>query len=124
MLGIPQENQVQILHPWPLPLQIRVHLPARAACPPAAAAQAAAAEDARCKWGGTPRGWAGHQEALAHPPSSLLQVFIPSSSESSDEEDEEFCTLEWALTLAMLETEFHCSSSGHEMLLLDFSDSD
>lgn len=50
---------MQILHPWPLPLQIRVHLPARAACPPAAAAQAAAAEDARCKWGGTPRGWAG-----------------------------------------------------------------
>ncbi|KAM4759420.1 uncharacterized protein ACIQIH_017081 [Cyanocitta cristata] len=51
-------------------------------------------------------------------------VFIPSSSESSDEEDEEFCTLEWALTLAMLETEFHYSNSGHEMLLIDFSDSD
>ncbi|XP_062365480.1 probable E3 ubiquitin-protein ligase makorin-1 [Cinclus cinclus] len=51
-------------------------------------------------------------------------VFIPSSSESSDEEDEEFCTLEWALTLAMLETEFPYLSYGHEMFLTDFSDSD
>ncbi|XP_072774957.1 uncharacterized protein [Taeniopygia guttata] len=51
-------------------------------------------------------------------------VFIPSSSESSDEEDEELCTLEWALTLAMLETEFPHSSYGHEMLLIDFIDSD
>ncbi|XP_014113598.1 PREDICTED: probable E3 ubiquitin-protein ligase makorin-1 [Pseudopodoces humilis] len=50
-------------------------------------------------------------------------VFIPSSSESSDEEDE-FCTLEWALTLAMMETEFPYSSYGHEVLLIDFSDSD
>ncbi|RMB99383.1 hypothetical protein DUI87_24119 [Hirundo rustica rustica] len=51
-------------------------------------------------------------------------VFIPSSSESSDEEDEELRTLEWALTLAMLETEFPDSSYGHEMLLIDLSDSD
>ncbi|XP_030919405.1 probable E3 ubiquitin-protein ligase makorin-1 [Geospiza fortis] len=52
-------------------------------------------------------------------------VFIPSSSdESSDEEDEELCVLEWALTLAMLETEFPHSIYGHEMLLIDFSDSD
>lgn len=56
----------------------------------------------------------------------LLQVFIPSSSESSDE-DEELHTLEWARTLAMLEEEFPCPRSGREilqMLLLDFIDSD
>lgn len=57
----------------------------------------------------------------------LLQVSIPSSSESS-EEDEELHTLEWARTLAMLEEEFPCPrSSGREilqMLLFDFIDSD
>ncbi|XP_029818378.1 probable E3 ubiquitin-protein ligase makorin-2, partial [Manacus vitellinus] len=50
--------------------------------------------------------------------------FNPSSSESSGEEDEELCMLEWALTLTVLETEFHYSSYGHEMLLIDFSNSD
>lgn len=66
-------------------------------------------------------GWAPGVWLILPP---LLQVFIPSSSESSDEEDEELCTLEWALTLAMLETEFPHSSYGHEMLLIDFIDSD
>ncbi|KAM3658905.1 uncharacterized protein VK521_012914 [Ammospiza maritima maritima] len=51
-------------------------------------------------------------------------VFLPSSSESSDEEDEELCALEWALTLSMLEPEFRHSIYCHEMLLTDFSDSD
>ncbi|XP_027515450.1 uncharacterized protein LOC113954832 [Corapipo altera] len=46
--------------------------------------------------------------------------FNPSSSESSGEEDEELCMLELALTL----TEFHYSSYGHEMFLIDFSNSD
>ncbi|KAM6233051.1 putative E3 ubiquitin-protein ligase makorin-1 [Spheniscus humboldti] len=50
--------------------------------------------------------------------------FSPSPSESSDEEDEELCMLEWALTLALMETDFRYSSYGHEMLFTDFSDSD
>ncbi|CAN8199906.1 unnamed protein product [Coccothraustes coccothraustes] len=51
-------------------------------------------------------------------------VFIPSSSESSDEEDEELCMLDWALTLAMLEPEFSHSSYRYPLPLSDFSDSD
>ncbi|XP_050182626.1 LOW QUALITY PROTEIN: probable E3 ubiquitin-protein ligase makorin-1 [Myiozetetes cayanensis] len=50
--------------------------------------------------------------------------FSPSSLESSSEEDEELCMLEWALTLTVMEMEFHYSSYGHEMLLTDFRDSD
>ncbi|XP_009984963.1 PREDICTED: probable E3 ubiquitin-protein ligase makorin-1, partial [Tauraco erythrolophus] len=56
--------------------------------------------------------------------SPVLQEFSPSSSESSDEEDEEFCVLEWALTLALMDADFRYSSYGHEMLFTDFSDSD
>ncbi|KAM6369988.1 putative E3 ubiquitin-protein ligase makorin-1 [Pluvialis apricaria] len=48
--------------------------------------------------------------------------FSPSASESSDEEDEELCMLEWALSL--METGFRYSSYDHEMLFVDFSDSD
>ncbi|XP_054659446.1 E3 ubiquitin-protein ligase makorin-2-like [Grus americana] len=48
----------------------------------------------------------------------------PSPSESSDEEDEELCMLEWALTVALMETDFRYSSYGREMLFTDFSDSD
>ncbi|XP_057895666.1 probable E3 ubiquitin-protein ligase makorin-1 [Melospiza georgiana] len=51
-------------------------------------------------------------------------VFLPSSSESSDEEDEELCALEWALTLSVLEPEFRHSIYCRELLLSDFSDSD
>ncbi|XP_030088598.1 probable E3 ubiquitin-protein ligase makorin-1 isoform X2 [Serinus canaria] len=51
-------------------------------------------------------------------------VFIPSSSESSDEEDEELCMLEWAFTMAMWETEIPHSSGGLELFLTDCSDSD
>ncbi|XP_050767133.1 probable E3 ubiquitin-protein ligase makorin-1 [Gymnogyps californianus] len=47
--------------------------------------------------------------------------FSPSPSESSDEEDEELCMLEWALTLA--EVDFRYSSYGHQMLFTNFSDS-
>lgn len=122
MLGIPQKNQVQILRPWPLPFQIRVHLPPRAACPAAAAAQTAAAEGACGKWGGTSRGWAGlgtGRLRLILPP--LLQVFIPSSSDSSDEEDDVY---DWALTLAMLDTDHVYASYLHELLVVDLSDSD
>ncbi|XP_009463984.1 PREDICTED: probable E3 ubiquitin-protein ligase makorin-1 [Nipponia nippon] len=50
--------------------------------------------------------------------------FSPSPSESSDEEDEELCMLEWALTLALMETDFRYSSYGYEMLFTDFSNSD
>lgn len=121
---------MQILRPWPLPFQIRVHLPARAACLPATAAQraAAAAKDARSKWGGTSWGWAGHRE-LSLILASLLQVFIPFSSESSDEEDEELSALDWALTVALLEEEYPDREREremflHEILLTVFSDSD
>ncbi|KAK2521715.1 hypothetical protein Q9966_012695 [Columba livia] len=50
--------------------------------------------------------------------------FSPSASGSSEEEDEELCMLEWALTLALLDTDFHYSSYGHEVLFANFSDSD
>ncbi|OPJ88855.1 uncharacterized protein [Patagioenas fasciata] len=50
--------------------------------------------------------------------------FSPSPSESSDEEDEELCVLEWALALALLDTDFRYSSYGHEVLFSNFSDSD
>lgn len=118
---------MQILRPWPLPFQIRVHLPARAACPPAAAAQTAA-KDARSEWGGTAWGWAGHRELRLTLP-ALLQVFIPFSSESSDEEDEELSALDWALTVALLEAEYPDRERQremflHEILLTFFSDSD
>ena len=53
--------------------------------------------------------------------SAVLQEFSPSPSESSDEEDEELCMLEWALTLA--EVDFRYSSYGHQMLFTNFSDS-
>lgn len=56
--------------------------------------------------------------------SPVLQELSPSPSESSDEEDEELCMLEWALTVALMETDFRYSSYGHEMLFTDFSDSD
>lgn len=56
--------------------------------------------------------------------SSVLQEFSPSASGSSEEEDEELCMLEWALTLALLDTDFHYSSYGHEVLFANFSDSD
>ncbi|XP_061205544.1 E3 ubiquitin-protein ligase makorin-1-like [Neopsephotus bourkii] len=46
------------------------------------------------------------------------------SLQSSDEEDEELCVLEWALSLAMLEADFRYSRYSHEMLLVEFSDSD
>ncbi|KAM6114466.1 uncharacterized protein FYN12_012017 [Phoenicopterus ruber ruber] len=49
--------------------------------------------------------------------------FSPSPSESSDEEDEELCILEWAFTLALIETDFY-SRYGHEMLFTDLSNSD
>jgi len=54
--------------------------------------------------------------------SPVLQEFSPSPSESSDEEDEEYRMLEWALTL--METDFRYWSYGHEMLFTDSSDSD
>lgn len=54
----------------------------------------------------------------------MLQEFSPSASGSSEEEDEELCMLEWALTLALLDTDFHYSSYGHEVLFTNFSDSD
>ncbi|XP_064328092.1 E3 ubiquitin-protein ligase makorin-2-like [Phalacrocorax carbo] len=50
--------------------------------------------------------------------------FSPTPSESSDEEEEEVCMLEWALTLALMDTDFRYSRYGHEMLFADFSDSD
>ncbi|XP_075578664.1 uncharacterized protein LOC142595111 [Pelecanus crispus] len=43
---------------------------------------------------------------------------------SSDEEDEELCILEWAVTLALMETDFRYSTYGHETLFTDCSDSD
>lgn len=66
-------------------------------------------------------GWAPAVWLILPP---LLQVFIPSSSESSDEEDEELCMLEWAFTMAMWETEIPHSSGGLELFLTDCSDSD
>nr|XP_021136825.1 probable E3 ubiquitin-protein ligase makorin-2 [Columba livia] len=51
-------------------------------------------------------------------------IYLPSASGSSEEEDEELCMLEWALTLALLDTDFHYSSYGHEVLFANFSDSD
>lgn len=62
----------------------------------------------------------GSRLGLILPP--VLQEFSPSSSESSDEEDEELRMLEWALTL--METGLRYSSYGHEMFFSDFSDSD
>ncbi|XP_072701138.1 uncharacterized protein [Ciconia boyciana] len=50
--------------------------------------------------------------------------FSPSSSESSDEEDEELCMLEWALTLALMETDFRHACYVNEVFFTDFSDSD
>lgn len=47
-----------------------------------------------------------------------------SPSESSDEEEDDFCLLEWAVTRALLEVDFLYSSYGHEMLFGDSSDSD
>lgn len=66
-------------------------------------------------------GWAPGHPGSSPPP--LLQVFMTSSSDSSDEEDE-LCTLEWALTLALLEKEFFGSSYSQEVFLIDLSDSD
>lgn len=54
--------------------------------------------------------------------SPVPQEFSPSPSESSDEEDEEICMLEWAFSL--METGFRYSSYDHEMLFTDFSNSD
>ncbi|XP_063212930.1 probable E3 ubiquitin-protein ligase makorin-1 [Chroicocephalus ridibundus] len=48
--------------------------------------------------------------------------FSPSPSESDDEEDEELCVLEWAFSL--METGFRYTRYDHEVLLVDFSDSD
>ncbi|KAM7032730.1 uncharacterized protein M8220_012644 [Acridotheres tristis] len=48
-------------------------------------------------------------------------VFIPSSSDSSDEEDDVY---DWALTLAMLDTDHVYASYLHELLVVDLSDSD
>lgn len=113
---------MQVLCPEPrvLPIQVRLHLPARAACPPATTTQAAAPKGARCKWGGT-SGGPGHGSRLGFILSPVLQ---DPSLASSDEEDEELCMLEWALSLAMVEAGFRYSRHGHEMLLVEFSDSD
>ncbi|KAK4809070.1 hypothetical protein QYF61_004006 [Mycteria americana] len=56
--------------------------------------------------------------------SPVLQEFSSSSSESSDEEDEELCMLEWALTLALMETDFRHACYVNEVFFTDFSDSD
>lgn len=73
-------------------------------------------------------GGLGHRMAMQHGsgPGLILspvpQEFSPSPSESSDEEDEEICMLEWAFSL--METGFRYSSYDHEMLFTDFSNSD
>ncbi|XP_025912304.1 probable E3 ubiquitin-protein ligase makorin-2 [Apteryx rowi] len=48
----------------------------------------------------------------------------PALSESSDEEDEELCILEWALTLALMEADGWYSTYGQQSLFTDLSDSD
>lgn len=71
-------------------------------------------------WGtcmAVPRGW---RPGLILPPGP--QEFSPSPSESDDEEDEELCVLEWAFSL--METGFRYTRYDHEVLLVDFSDSD
>ncbi|XP_019478708.1 probable E3 ubiquitin-protein ligase makorin-1 [Meleagris gallopavo] len=48
----------------------------------------------------------------------------PSPLESSDEEEDEFHLLEWAVTSALLDLELLYTSYSHEMLFEDSSDSD
>ncbi|KAM8988487.1 putative E3 ubiquitin-protein ligase makorin-1 [Ara ararauna] len=67
-----------------------------------------------------------HELPARQPPRGRQQhprVPIDPSSESSDE-DEELCMLEWALSLAVVEADFRYSRYGHEMLLVEFGDSD
>ncbi|XP_005142246.2 probable E3 ubiquitin-protein ligase makorin-1 [Melopsittacus undulatus] len=67
-------------------------------------------------------------ELPAHQPPRRRQqhprVPVEPSSESSDEEDEELCMLQWALSMAVVEADFPYSRCSHEMLLVEFSDSD
>lgn len=68
-----------------------------------------------------------HELPASRPPRRRQQhprVPIDRPSESSDEEDEELCVLEWALSLAVMEADCRYSRYGHEMLFVDFSDSD
>ncbi|XP_047927060.2 probable E3 ubiquitin-protein ligase makorin-1 isoform X1 [Anser cygnoides] len=71
-----------------------------------------------------------HELPGGRPPRRSLQrpgvraELNPSPSESSDEEEDDFCLLEWAVTRALLEVDFLYSSYGHEMLFGDSSDSD
>ncbi|KAM4645682.1 uncharacterized protein AAGF69_013540 isoform 2-T2 [Amazona ochrocephala] len=67
-----------------------------------------------------------HELPACQPPRCRQQhprVPVDPSSESSDE-DEELCMLEWALSLAVVEADFRHSRYGHEMLLVEFNDSD
>ncbi|XP_025967698.2 probable E3 ubiquitin-protein ligase makorin-1 [Dromaius novaehollandiae] len=50
--------------------------------------------------------------------------FDPALLESSDEEDEELCILEWALALALMEANGRYPPYGQESFFTDFSDSD
>ncbi|XP_061298497.1 probable E3 ubiquitin-protein ligase makorin-1 [Pezoporus flaviventris] len=68
-----------------------------------------------------------HELPARQPPRRRQQhprVPVDPPLESSDEEDEELCVLEWALSLAVVEADFRYSRYGHEVLLVEFSDSD
>ncbi|XP_065554395.1 E3 ubiquitin-protein ligase makorin-2-like isoform X2 [Lathamus discolor] len=65
-----------------------------------------------------------HELPACQPPQRRQHHPRDPSSVSSDEEDEELCVLEWALSLAMVEADFRYSRYGHEMLLVEFSESD
>uniref|UniRef100_A0A8D0HCR3 RING-type E3 ubiquitin transferase n=1 Tax=Sphenodon punctatus TaxID=8508 RepID=A0A8D0HCR3_SPHPU len=51
-------------------------------------------------------------------------VFNPSPSDSSDEEDDDVYLVQWAVTFALLESDFDFLDYCNEMLLWDSSDSD
>lgn len=54
----------------------------------------------------------------------VLQELNPSPLGSSEEEEEDFCLLGWAVTRALLEVDSLYSSYSYEMLFGDSSDSD
>lgn len=79
----------------------------------------------RCVLGGpgAPRGcptWL----RLGLPLCPVLQELNPSPLGSSEEEEEDFCLLGWAVTRALLEVDSLYSSYTYEMLFGDSSDSD
>ncbi|XP_039391959.1 probable E3 ubiquitin-protein ligase makorin-1 [Mauremys reevesii] len=51
-------------------------------------------------------------------------AFNPSPSESSEEEDDDVCLFQWALTFALLRGDVDDPDYWHEIFLLDSSDSD